>query len=114
MMTRSKNCDPAISLSQLDITSVQEAFDLLLRIFIVGARQVDGRQTCPFSMTYARYDILTSRDHGTYSRREGRFPVPIWLIAEIIGMGKFVTSGRHHLLRTRVSCRLLDTEEGCR
>jgi hypothetical protein len=40
MMTRSKNCDPAIALPQLDIPSIREAFDLLLRIFIVGARQV--------------------------------------------------------------------------
>lgn len=43
MMTRSKTFDPAISRPQLDIPPFQEAFDLLLRIFIVGARQVDGR-----------------------------------------------------------------------
>src|SRR5262245_61177915 len=29
MMTRSKNCDPAIALPQLNIPSIREAFDLL-------------------------------------------------------------------------------------
>jgi hypothetical protein len=43
MMTPSKTCDPAVSRPQLNIPPIQEAFDLLLRIFIVGARQVDGR-----------------------------------------------------------------------
>jgi hypothetical protein len=43
MMTRSKTYDPAISLPQLDIPPIQEVFDLLLRVFIVGARQADGR-----------------------------------------------------------------------
>ena len=42
MMTRSKNRDPAIARPQLNVPPIQEAFDLLLRIFIVGARQVDG------------------------------------------------------------------------
>jgi hypothetical protein len=60
MMMRSKTCDPAISRPQLDIPPFQAAFDLLLRIFIVAARQADGRPNLSVLHEIRRYSILTS------------------------------------------------------